>query len=71
MFNIFEPSLRAIYTLVAKQIRTAIDKDTDIDRVVLVGGFGDSPALKEHLKSKIQELNDEYNTNIRLITTPP
>ncbi|KAF2678256.1 hypothetical protein K458DRAFT_317433 [Lentithecium fluviatile CBS 122367] len=68
---IFEPSLRAIHTLVVDQIHRANSNSIEIDKVVLVGGYGDSPALKRLLKTKIEIMNHTLMTETRLITTPP
>jgi len=34
---------------------------------MLVGGFGDSPALKSHIGRILGDLNDEHNLDLQLI----
>ena len=68
---LFDDSLKAIEHLMLEQIENARGKNTDVDKVVLVGGFGDSPALKGHLKASLRKHNEQHRTNIKLILTPP
>lgn len=43
--DLFDKSLKTIECYLLDQIKHAQRNDTKIDKVVLVGGFGDSPAL--------------------------
>jgi hypothetical protein len=53
------------------QIENAKAKNTRIKKVVLVGGFGDSPALKEHLQASLTALNNKSQTPVMLVVAPP
>jgi hypothetical protein len=70
MWNIFKPSLTTIWSLVTDQIRSAIAKRIHIDSMVVIGGFGDSPAFKEYLRGCLNTLNREYGLDIDLNFTP-
>jgi hypothetical protein len=64
--SIFIESLNTIEDLLLEQIDHAHRTKIPVDKVVLVGGFGDSPALKEHLKASLKRVNDKKNTEIKL-----
>jgi hypothetical protein len=68
---IFDESLKVIESLMLGQIEHARANNTDIDKVVPVGGFGDSPALKEFLRASLARVNNQNRTNIKLVVTPP
>ncbi|CBY00364.1 hypothetical protein IAQ61_011296 [Plenodomus lingam] len=70
MEALFAPSLKTIATLMRNQIFYAIEARTKVNKVVLVGGFGDSPALKEYLGNTLDQINAEYGTSITIITAP-
>jgi hypothetical protein len=70
MRNIFDPSLKTIDKLMQDQIYHAISEDIGIDKVVLVGGFGDSPALKEYLSASLQRINENEDKSLQLVCTP-
>ncbi|KAF1911303.1 hypothetical protein BDU57DRAFT_507169 [Ampelomyces quisqualis] len=65
--SIFIESLNTIEDLLLEQIDCAQRTNTAVDKVVLVGGFGDSPALKEHLKASLARINNKNNTDIKLV----
>ena len=68
MQPIFNESLETIKSLLTDQIELAYDKGIQVDKVVLVGGFGDSPALKHLLKACLTRLSTKHDTNIQLIS---
>jgi hypothetical protein len=70
MEKIFQPSLEKIEKLMKDQIYHAIANNISIDKVVLAGGFGDSPALKEHLTESLQKIYERENERIQLLSTP-
>lgn len=70
MLAIFNPSLRTIADLMEAQIRDAHGKHIEVDKVVLIGGFGDSPALKEFLRQRLTAIGVQTGYNIRFVTTP-
>jgi soluble P-type ATPase len=71
MISIFQPSLIAIDKLMKKQIIGTLNKNLEVDKVVLVGGFGDSPALRKFLMHGVAEINNKYTTSIQLVMAPP
>ncbi len=71
MEGIFMPSLKTIADLMDIQINTALKNEARVDKVILVGGFGDSPALKDYIAKAIASINERKNTDIDLIVTPP
>jgi len=70
MYSIFEPSLTTIAHLMEDQISLAYSKGRDIDAVVVIGGFGDSPALKDFLRLKLNDLNRERGIAVEIRFTP-
>lgn len=44
-------------------------KKIPIDKIVLVGGFGDSPALQDYLADSINLINEKHRTDIQIIFT--
>jgi hypothetical protein len=64
---VFGESLKTIERLMLDQIENAMLSSTAVDKVVLVGGFGDSPALKAYLKTSLERVNSQHRTNIALI----
>jgi hypothetical protein len=70
MEELFQPSLETIDTLMREQVYYAISNNIGIDKVVLAGGFGDSPALKEYLTNSLQSINNSEDKNMRLVCTP-
>lgn len=71
MKALFMPSLITISTLMRKQILRALQVKSNVDKVVLAGGFSDSPALKEFLATTLEQINRENGINIVLITASP
>ena len=65
------PSLNTIADLMEKQINATLQSEIKVDKVVLVGGFGDSPALKDFIGNALLRISDEKKTNLNLIVTPP
>lgn len=71
MLAIFEPFLLKIEDLMAQQIRGTLNEGMDVDKVVLVGGFGDSPALRKYLDHSISQINENNGTSIKLVKPLP
>jgi hypothetical protein len=67
MKKIFEPCLRQIRALMRDQISRARVKGVGVDKVVLVGGFADSHALRWSLDREIKRLNESHGSCIELI----
>jgi hypothetical protein len=70
MRTIFDDSLERIERLMKDQIRHARENSIQIDKVVLVGGFGDSPALQEFLSASLTEINYMHGTKMKMVFTP-
>lgn len=55
------------------QVKAAFEKKSASDRltkVVLVGGFGDSPAVRESIQACLVGLSKLYNTAMTLVVAP-
>lgn len=68
--KIFRPSLTTIERLMKEKINHSLESGTEVDKVVLVGGFGDSPALREHIENSLSAINRKKDLDIRLIVAP-
>jgi hypothetical protein len=74
MEQLFMPSLLVIRDLMEDQVAEALMKGTMANKIVLVGGFGDSPALKRFLRGSLDKISSRSGVNdgpIELLTTPP
>jgi hypothetical protein len=71
MWDIFEPSLRTIRDLIRDQILTALAKSIMVDSIVVIGGFGDSPALRDYLRLWLNTLNRNSGLDIGMKFTLP
>lgn len=70
MEQMFKPSCRGIRELMAQQIVTARSKGYVVDKVVVVGGFADSPYLTKFLKNSVGGINTQIGTVTELIFPP-
>ncbi|KAF2129966.1 hypothetical protein P153DRAFT_315435 [Dothidotthia symphoricarpi CBS 119687] len=70
MMEIFRPSLDCVKRLMEDQLLSARRKNMAVDKVVLVGGFGDSPALQTHLTLRLKELDRFHGTRVAIIFAP-
>ena len=64
------PSLKTISELLEDRLKEARQENASIDKVVLAGGFGDSPALKDFLDDTITQYNRDHGTDIELSCPP-
>ncbi|KAL6707707.1 hypothetical protein ACN47E_003828 [Coniothyrium glycines] len=71
MHSLFSPALTKISNLMTQQLLKALDTIADVHQVILVGGFGDSPALKELLREELTKINSEQGTEIKLLANNP
>jgi hypothetical protein len=69
MLSIFQECFDTIDGLMRAQITHALSNNINVDKVVLVGGFGDNPALKQFLTASLVKINKAHRTNIVLVTT--
>ena len=67
MLSFFEDCILAVLSVMKEQIEGAQKEGVDIDTIVLVGGFGDSPALRKYLHHELEKLNMSYGTEMELI----
>jgi hypothetical protein len=52
------------------QIEKTQEVQIQVSKVVLVGGFGDSPTLKWYIRKTLDEYNNKHGTNIQLSVAP-
>lgn len=64
MWELFKPSFEMIRGIMDHQVRSAHAKAREIDSVVVIGGFGDSPALKDYLRRELNKINRELGCDI-------
>ncbi|KAJ8110504.1 hypothetical protein OPT61_g6674 [Boeremia exigua] len=68
----FEPTVTQIIRRVAELARKSIFvKGSEIDKIVLTGGFGDSPYLRTEFTKMISRLNKAWGTSIQPAFSPP
>jgi molecular chaperone DnaK (HSP70) len=67
---LFDESLKAIEQLMLEQLAQAKSSNTQVDKVLLVGGYADSPTLKRFLEMSLKRFNNQYGTNIILVVPP-
>ena len=77
MRECFAASLVAVGEVMEEQINNVHNRGIDVDVVILVGGFSDSPALRRYLKSKLKQIetqcqleNANYKPHIKLLFAP-
>jgi hypothetical protein len=70
MLSIFQECSDTISELMKAQITHALSNGTNINKVVLVGEFGDSPALKQFSTPSLREFNKTYGSNAVLVIIP-
>ncbi|KAH6633446.1 hypothetical protein C7974DRAFT_375529 [Boeremia exigua] len=68
MERIFDPSLRAVRKKAKSYIANVLSTMGKVDQVILVGGFGDSPALQEVLRDMLKEFQSSGESNIEFCT---
>jgi hypothetical protein len=73
MMGLFAGPLETISQMMVQQIQHAWNINVKIDKIVVVGGFGDSPALREHLERALVQLlagedtSKPQRTNMELV----
>ncbi|KAF2502416.1 hypothetical protein BU16DRAFT_498059 [Lophium mytilinum] len=70
-WKIFKPSLQGVASLMESQLDLARAAKNGslgvVEKVVLIGGFGQSQALRDHLQRKLKEINGNHNSHVELI----
>jgi molecular chaperone DnaK (HSP70) len=69
MYGVFKDCLRGVSDLMLKQLNAAKAKGYSVERVILTGGFGDSPSLRNHLKKILRKERNLLNRSIDLETS--
>ncbi|KAH7383351.1 hypothetical protein BKA66DRAFT_584980 [Pyrenochaeta sp. MPI-SDFR-AT-0127] len=70
MWRLFEPTLTRISQLMTEQLKLAQEKSVTIDKVIVGGGFGDSPCLKSFIRDTLQTYNSRHSTNTTVVFSP-
>jgi hypothetical protein len=70
LLSIFQPSLDTIHRLMEDQISSAIKGGIVAKKVIVVGGFGDSPTLRDHLTTGLTQINRQRRTDIEIVFAP-
>jgi hypothetical protein len=67
MRKIFRPSLEGARQVLENQLDLAEDQDRHVKKVVLTGGFGQSPSLQNYLQAYLAKRESQKQRNIELI----
>lgn len=67
MKNIFLPSLDCAEKVLENQLELAENKHRRVEKVILTGGFGQSPSLQSHLRTYLAKRSESKKTKIALI----
>ncbi|KAF2853309.1 hypothetical protein T440DRAFT_477117 [Plenodomus tracheiphilus IPT5] len=65
MHNVFKETMAAVATLMTDQLDSATRNGKIVDFVVVTGGFGNSPALQQHLRPKLQSWDEKNKGKIK------
>ncbi|KAJ3547643.1 hypothetical protein NM208_g1412 [Fusarium decemcellulare] len=65
--KIFMTCLKPIGSLMEAQITAAMQKDSRVTKVILIGGFAASPSLQKYLKHRLLEFNRQHNSRVTLV----
>ncbi|EXJ73843.1 uncharacterized protein A1O5_03605 [Cladophialophora psammophila CBS 110553] len=55
MYEVFKDCIRGVSDLMVKQLNAAKEKGVNIQTVIVIGGFGESPSLINHLKKVLRK----------------
>jgi molecular chaperone DnaK (HSP70) len=69
MYEVFKYCLRGVSDLMLQQLKAAKAKGVSVERVILTGGFGDSPSLRNHLKKILRKERNLLDLPIDLETS--
>jgi actin-related protein len=67
MSRLFEPSLLGVKEVLESQLEIAESKQHQVEKVILTGGFGQSPSLQSYLKTYLRERRNIKDWEIDLI----
>lgn len=71
MGKIFGKVARKVENFMLRLLDNAHAAASEVHKVVLTGGFGDSPYLRAMLRRSLLEYNDENSTDSEFIVAPP
>ncbi|KIM96889.1 hypothetical protein OIDMADRAFT_131241 [Oidiodendron maius Zn] len=66
MYDVFKSCLRGVTELMLSQLNDAKTKGVNVKTVILTGGFGNSPSLKNHLSKVLQKQKSLFYDTIDL-----
>jgi hypothetical protein len=67
MRKFFQPSLDCAKGVLENQLDLAENKNRRVGKVILTGGFGQSPSLQSHLRTYLAKRSEPNQTNITLV----
>ncbi|KAF2116330.1 hypothetical protein BDV96DRAFT_645660 [Lophiotrema nucula] len=70
MKDIFSKCLDRTSNILTEQIIGAVTKGVKVDKVVVVGGFSDSSALRFRLQEVVEKLNEDHGLQVWLVYGP-
>lgn len=65
--DVFEPSLKGTAELLKRQLELAKDKNLTVSKLVVVGGFGESPSLRARIREVLTAHCDEDSRAIGVL----
>jgi actin-related protein len=67
MRKFFQPSLDCAKDVLKNQLELAENKNRRVEKVIVTGGFGQSPSLQSHLRTYLAKRSDSKRKKIDLI----
>lgn len=69
----FQPCVNSIFQMMGNQIRNCWNAGKKVDKVILLGGFSDSPTIRYHIERKLRNLSKElgFPWDIQCLQQPP
>ncbi|KIW40799.1 uncharacterized protein PV06_07972 [Exophiala oligosperma] len=67
MYRVFSDSLHDVAGMMSDQLNAAREKGVNVQKVVLIGGFGQSPSLYKHLKKALRRERNFLGLGIELL----
>jgi actin-related protein len=67
MSKIFEDSLLGVKGVLENQLEIAESRQYRVEKVILTGGFGQSPSLQSYLRVFLEEWKEKRDCDIDLI----
>lgn len=70
MVHVFKDSLDGVTEVLKEQLEAAKHAKCCVQKVILTGGFGQSPSLRSHLRKELIKLKNFNNEKIELVAAP-